>query len=68
MGHKISVSTLNCRELRTSYETVYEAVNTTQPDIMVMNETKLNYSMKWVTKKLMRTSQSTNTTATATAD
>ncbi len=54
MGHQISVSTLNCRGLRTSYETVYEAMNTTQPDIMVLTETKLNSSMKWVTKKLLR--------------
>jgi exonuclease III len=54
MGHKISVSTLNCRGLRTSYEIVYEAINANQPDIMVLTETKLNSSMKWVTKKLER--------------
>ena len=54
IGHTITVSTLNCRGLSYSYETIYEAINTNQPDIMVLTETELNSSMKWVLKKLQR--------------
>ena len=53
-GHMVSTATLNCRGIRTNYESIYENINHHKPDIMILTETKLTSGMKHTLKQLQR--------------
>ena len=52
--HMVSTATLNCRGIRTNYESIYENINHHKPDIMILTETKLTSGMKHTLKQLQR--------------
>jgi exonuclease III len=54
MSHKITVATLNCRGIKSSWPAIQSMLNTTKPDILILTETKLVSCMHGMLKQVQQ--------------